>query len=64
MKITNGCIPSTVVDVDNMYVVFVVVERFDCVDERVFFNIEGGLVVVGDVAEDEKSYFRLVHNGF
>ena len=57
MKIINCSIPSTVVAVDNMDGVFVVVEKADSVDERVFLNIEGSLVVVGDVAEDEKVNF-------
>ena len=57
MKIINCSIPSTVVAVDNMDGVFVVVEKADSVDERVFLNIEGSLVVVGDVAEDEKVTF-------
>ena len=57
MTIINCSIPSTVVAVDNMDGVFVVVEKADSVDERVFLNIEGSLVVVGDVAEDEKVNF-------
>ena len=70
--ITNDCIPSTVVVVvdANFEVVLVIIGLVDLmlvavedldgvfvVVERVFLNIVGGLVVVGDVAVDDKVVF-------